>query len=93
VSELPHRGRFDRRSHFGQEKVSTPLLNTSANPDAVAQMKRHETATAAWKDGAIGLRPAPLPMTAAGRLFGLNVGDWSMIVIGLLLSGLLMTLA
>jgi len=55
-------------------------------------MKRRETVTAAFKNGAIGLRPAPLAMTAAGRLLGLNAGDWSIIVLGLLLSGLLMAL-
>ena len=53
-------------------------------------MKGPETATAT---PAIGLRPTPLAMTATGRLLGLNAGDWSMIVLGLLLSGLLLALA
>jgi hypothetical protein len=44
-------------------------------------------------DGAIGFRAAPSVMTAAGRLFGLNAGDWSLIVLGLLVSGFMLALA
>lgn len=32
----------------------------------------------------------PVGMTATSRLFGLNVGDWSLMVIGLALTGLLL---
>jgi len=49
-----------------------------------------ERATAAFKSRAARFRPPPLAITAARRLFGLNAGDWSMIGLGLLLSGLLM---
>jgi hypothetical protein len=53
-------------------------------------MKRRETIAA---NGAVGLRAAPSMTTAAGRLFGLNAGDWSLIVLGLLLSGFMLALA
>jgi hypothetical protein len=58
----------------------------------VTKMKGYETVTAAFKNEATGLTPAPLAMAAARRLLGLNAGDWSMIVLGLLLSGLLIAL-
>ncbi|HEY1745813.1 MAG TPA: hypothetical protein VGG11_03480 [Xanthobacteraceae bacterium] len=35
---------------------------------------------------------APFALTATGRLFGLDAGDWSMIFVGLALSGLLLAL-
>jgi hypothetical protein len=59
----------------------------------VPKMNGNETGAAALKNPAIGLKTAPVTMTAAGRLLGLNAGDWSMIVLGLLLSALLMALA
>jgi hypothetical protein len=62
-------------------------------PKRLAQMRGRETVTADVKGGKIGLKPAPLTMIAAGRVLGLNAGDWSMIVLGLLLSGVLMALA
>ena len=40
---------------------------------------------------AIGLAPALLAMVAPRRLLGLDAGDWSMILLGLILSGLLLT--
>lgn len=59
----------------------------------VSKMHGNETAAAALKNPVIGLKTAPGTMSAAGRLLGLNAGDWSMIVLGLLLSGLLLALA
>jgi hypothetical protein len=35
---------------------------------------------------------APFALAAPGRLFGLNAGDWSMILVGLALSGLVLAL-
>jgi hypothetical protein len=35
---------------------------------------------------------APFALTATSRFFGLNAGDWSMILVGLVLSGLVLTL-
>ncbi|MGB6538730.1 MAG: hypothetical protein WBF58_22535 [Xanthobacteraceae bacterium] len=56
-------------------------------------MSRQETAAAAYESGATSLaRIAPLAMTEPARFFGLDAGDWSMILLGLVVSGLLLTL-
>jgi hypothetical protein len=55
-------------------------------------MRGSDTATATFKKRATALRTAPLPMVPAGRLLGLNAGDWSMVLFGLILSGLLLAL-
>lgn len=54
-------------------------------------MRAQESAPPAVKNQDIALDAAPLA-TAAGRLFGLDAGDWSMVLLGLLLSGLLLAL-
>ncbi len=53
-------------------------------------MSRRETVTAAFKDEAMGFAgAAPVAMTTSSRLLGLDAGDWSMILLGLILSVLL----
>jgi hypothetical protein len=52
-------------------------------------MSRREV-TAAFKDEAMGYAgSSPLALTASSRLLGLDAGDWSMILLGLILSVLL----
>jgi hypothetical protein len=55
-------------------------------------MTRNETMPVDFRNAAMRLRAAPLAMAATVRLFGLNAGDWSMLVLGLVLSGLLLAL-
>jgi hypothetical protein len=53
------------------------------------KMSRREV-TAAFKDEAMGYAGgAPLAMTAPSRLLGLDAGDWSMMLLGLILAVLL----
>jgi hypothetical protein len=40
----------------------------------------------------MALAARPFGMTAASRLLGLDVGDWSTVLLGLLLCGLLLAL-
>jgi hypothetical protein len=47
---------------------------------------------AAVKRLLVATSTAPFGLTATGRLFGLDAGDWSMIFVGLALSGLLLAL-
>jgi hypothetical protein len=57
------------------------------------KMSRRETVPAAVENGTMGLAGvAPLAMTESGRLLGLDAGDWSMILLGLVLSVLLLAL-
>jgi hypothetical protein len=53
-------------------------------------MRRQQTAPGAFKSAAMALTGRPFGMTTASRLLGLNVGDWSTILLGLVLSGLLL---
>ncbi|MGB6535014.1 MAG: hypothetical protein WBF58_03525 [Xanthobacteraceae bacterium] len=56
-------------------------------------MRSHETVTAAFKDEAVGFAGvARVAMTESGRLLGLDAGDWSMMLLGLVLSILLLAL-
>lgn len=55
-------------------------------------MRRHKTGAGAFKNERVGLTAAPLAMAASGRLLGLDAGDWSMMVLGLALSGFLLVL-
>jgi hypothetical protein len=46
--------------------------------------------SAAVRKRALGLAAALLAIAAPGRLLGLDIGDWSMMLVGLILSGLLL---
>jgi hypothetical protein len=47
---------------------------------------------AAVKKRPLGLPAAPLAMAARGRLLGLDAGDWSMLLLGVIVSSLLLAL-
>jgi hypothetical protein len=53
-------------------------------------MRRQEMMPTACNNAAT-LSARPSGLTVAGRLLGLDAGDWSMVLLGLLLSGLLLT--
>jgi hypothetical protein len=55
------------------------------------KMRIGETVPAVFKKSGVATGAAPLAITAA-RFFGLDAGDWSTILLGLVLSGLLLTL-
>jgi hypothetical protein len=54
-------------------------------------MRRQEMVPTACNNAAMTLSARPSGLTVAGRLLGLDAGDWSMVLLGLLLSGLLLT--
>jgi hypothetical protein len=53
-------------------------------------MRRQQTVPAAFNRSAMTLRTRPSGLMAAGRLFGLDFGDWSMVLLGFVMSGLLL---
>jgi hypothetical protein len=55
-------------------------------------MRRHKTDASAIKNATVSLTAAPLARVASARLLGLDAGDWSMIVLGLVLSGSVLAL-
>jgi hypothetical protein len=55
-------------------------------------MKVREMGAAAFKKAAVASATGSCAAPATGRLLGLDVGDWSMIFLGLALSGLLLAL-
>jgi hypothetical protein len=55
-------------------------------------MRRQETVPAASNNSAMTVGAQPFGLTAAGRLLGLDAGDWSMVLLGFVLSGLLLVL-
>jgi hypothetical protein len=56
-------------------------------------MRRQETVPTAFNSSATTLNVRPFGLMAAGRLLGLDAGDWSMVLLGFVLSGLLLALA
>jgi hypothetical protein len=52
----------------------------------------HKTVPGAFRKSGVATGTAPFAITAV-RLFGLDAGDWSMILLGLMLSAVLLTLA
>ncbi len=55
------------------------------------KMGIQKTVPVAFRKSGVATGTAPLAITVA-RLFGLDAGDWSMILLGLALSGLLLAL-
>ena len=55
-------------------------------------MKARELGAAVFKKSAVASATGPCAAPATGRLLGLDIGDWSMIFLGLALSGLLLAL-
>jgi hypothetical protein len=53
-------------------------------------MRVSKTVSAAFKSPAMAVGPGPFPTSVAGRLFGLDAGDWSMVLLGLVISGLML---
>lgn len=54
-------------------------------------MRGLRSVPAAFKKPAMALgAAAPSSLVATGRLLGLDLGDWSMVLLGLILSGLLL---
>jgi hypothetical protein len=53
------------------------------------KMVLRETVSVAFEKSGVATGAAPLAITAA-RFFGLDAGDWSMIFVGLALSGFLL---
>ena len=55
-------------------------------------MSAQERTSDVFKGPPVGFPAAPVAVAGGGRLLGLDAGDWSMIVLGLALSGLLLAL-
>ena len=55
-------------------------------------MKVQKTLPIACNKSGVSSGAAPFTMTARRRIFGLDIGDWSMVLISLTLVGLLLTL-
>lgn len=55
-------------------------------------MGTQESAAPAVKNQDMALRASPLAATAAGRLLGLDAGDWSMVLLGLVLTAVVLAL-
>ena len=65
--------------------------NMSAWGKGVVEMGVGQTVPVAFERSGVATGTAPFSITAA-RFFGLDAGDWSMIFVGLALSGLFLAL-
>lgn len=90
VAELQHAGRFEQRTRFGLEKAPSPSQRAGVGTRGT-KMRLREMVPVAFEKSGVATGAAPLAITAA-RFFGLDAGDWLMMLVGLALSGLLLAL-
>jgi hypothetical protein len=74
----------------GKSPPLTGKLKSKLETQRRLKMRRQQTVPAAFNRSAMTLRTRPSGLMAAGRLFGLDFGDWSMVLLGFVMSGLLL---
>jgi hypothetical protein len=91
VAELQHGRGFEHRTQFGLEKAPAASQRARVGEKGAVKMGVRQTAPVGFEKPGGATGAAPFTMTAA-RFFGLDAGDWSMIFVGLALSGLFLAL-
>jgi hypothetical protein len=90
VAQLQQGPDFKRQTQFGPEIASCPFQHGRVGK-AGTKMGKQKTVPVAFKMSGVATDTASVAITVA-RLFGLDAGDWSMILLGLALSALLLML-
>jgi hypothetical protein len=91
VARLQQGPDFKRPTQFGPEIASCPFQHGRVGKTGTKMWKR-KTVPVAFGQSPVESHTASVAITVA-RLFGLDAGDWSMIFLGLALSGLLLAFA
>jgi hypothetical protein len=82
---------FKRQTQFGPEIASCPFQHGRVGK-AGTKMGERTTVPVAFRKSGAATDTVSVAITVA-RLFGLDAGDWTMILLGLALSALLLALA
>jgi hypothetical protein len=91
VARLQQAPNFKPQTHFGLEIASCPFQHGQVRK-AGTKMGKQKMVPVAFRKSGVATDGASVAITVA-RLFGLDAGDWSMILLGLALSALLLVLA
>lgn len=89
VAELQHDRGFEQRTQFGLEKASPRSQRARVGEWGKGMMGGRQMAPVVSEKLGVATGAAP----PASRFFGLDVGDWSMIFVGLALSGFFLAFA
>ena len=89
MTRLQHGPRFECRSQFGPEIASRPFQHGRVGKSGNKTGTRRTGPVALNKSGVATGTPSAI---TAARLFGLDAGDWSMILFGVALAALLLAL-
>jgi len=83
---------FEGHHNFGGKKSVLPRTIRSRSKTGARKMTIRKTVSIAFSRSAVKIGTARFAMTGDGRFFGLDVGDWSVVFVGVALVGLLLTL-